>query len=174
MTKKGALELSVNTIVVVVIGITLLVLGLVFVRNMFGNIESLTKDAFTRAKAEIRTSSNVNQLLTISPDNIKIEQGSADVVNVIVANLEEDPASFYLEATGSDEKIDCSFADTMTTKSLDYTLSSGEQASINLIADEKKGPLRMASCNINIIGDFTGDRNDQVIVEVIKKSGILG
>ena len=46
--KKGALELSVNTIVVIVIGVTLLILGLVFVRNIFTKIFSWISEDFSK------------------------------------------------------------------------------------------------------------------------------
>ena len=49
MNKKGALELSMNTIIIIVIGVVLLSLGLIFVRGLFGQVESLSKSAFETA-----------------------------------------------------------------------------------------------------------------------------
>jgi hypothetical protein len=53
--KKGALELSVNTIVIIVIAVTLLTLGLVFVKTIFGNLTDITKQTFEQADQEIRS-----------------------------------------------------------------------------------------------------------------------
>ena len=54
MNKKGAMELSINTIVIVVIGITLLVLGLVFVRGIFDKLGDLGGGAFQKAEQELK------------------------------------------------------------------------------------------------------------------------
>ena len=44
--KKGALELSINAIVIVILAMTLLGLGLGFVRGMFGKITGISDDTF--------------------------------------------------------------------------------------------------------------------------------
>lgn len=54
MGKKGAIELSMNTIVVVVIGITLLVLGLVFVRGIFQRLGIIGTKAFEAGEQELK------------------------------------------------------------------------------------------------------------------------
>ena len=51
--KKGALELSVNTIIIIVIGVTLLTLGLLFVRNIFTQTTDLSQTAFENANREL-------------------------------------------------------------------------------------------------------------------------
>lgn len=54
INKKGALELSLNTIVVVVIAILILTLGVVFIKNTMFKIGELTKMTFEQADAELR------------------------------------------------------------------------------------------------------------------------
>lgn len=53
--KKGSLELSVNAIIIVVLAMTLLGLGLGFIRNMFQNITSTTTDVQTQVREQITT-----------------------------------------------------------------------------------------------------------------------
>ena len=58
--KKGALELSINTIVVIVIGVTLLILGLVFVRGIFEKVQKISDTAFDKASELLGGLENVN------------------------------------------------------------------------------------------------------------------
>ena len=53
MKKKAALELSIGTVVVIVIGITMLILGIVFVRNVMCGALGLTGDLNDKVKGEI-------------------------------------------------------------------------------------------------------------------------
>lgn len=173
-SKKGALELSMNTIIIIIIGVTILSLGLLFVRGIFKQVESLSKSAFETADAEIGQISNVDKPLTLVPKDISVEQGSAETVEVIIANFEPNEINIQVTATPptNNPKIDCSFADTMQPYSNQYILASGQQASITLIVDEKNGPLGNYVCNIDLSGEglpATGDFNDQLIVRVVKK-----
>jgi len=54
MKKKGAIELSMQTIVIVVISVTLLVLGLIFVGGMFKKLEKIADVAFDEADRMLR------------------------------------------------------------------------------------------------------------------------
>jgi len=62
MNKKGAIELSMNTIIIIVMGVVLLSLGLMFVRGIFSQVEGLSKSAFETADAEIGIMSNARCL----------------------------------------------------------------------------------------------------------------
>ena len=71
--KKGALELSINTIVIVVIGITILSLGLIFVKNMFGSLEKTQKGVFEGAEKEIgKIGGEEGKGLLVAPSQIEI------------------------------------------------------------------------------------------------------
>ena len=49
-SKKGAIELSMTTIIVIIMGITLLSLGLIWIRGTFSEITGLSKGAFEKAE----------------------------------------------------------------------------------------------------------------------------
>ena len=48
--KRGAIQLSVTTIVIVIIAVTLLSLGLLFVRDTFGRIDRMSDTIFTKGE----------------------------------------------------------------------------------------------------------------------------
>lgn len=168
MNKKGALELSMNAIIIIVIGVVLLSLGLMFVRGIFSQVEGLSKSAFDTADAEISMISNINQPLTLVPSELDIERGSAEVIDVIIANLGETLIQTTLNVVSTDiTNIDCSFADTLSPNSNPYQLASGEQALLKLIVDEKGGPLGLDTCSI-LADNLPGQNTGVVIITVVK------
>src|SRR3990167_4628958 len=83
--KKGALELSMNTIVIVVIGVTLLVLGLGFVTGIFGNLESLTQNVFVEAENSINQIATHNEKLSVPGDiNAATENNARVGIKILV------------------------------------------------------------------------------------------
>ncbi len=53
INKKGAIELSIGTIVIIVLSLTMLILGMVLVRSIMCGAIGLTTETNTKAKAEI-------------------------------------------------------------------------------------------------------------------------
>src|SRR3989338_6223026 len=90
-TKKGALELSMNTIVIIVIGVTLLILGLAFVRNIFGKVGGLAEGAFEEAQGKVSDFSTISKSLTVSPERIDVKKGDSKIIAVVIANLKDKP-----------------------------------------------------------------------------------
>src|SRR3989344_2269144 len=61
MTKKGAIELSMTTIIVIVLGVTLLILGFAFIKGIFGKLEGISSTTFDKANIpELLVSLRVN------------------------------------------------------------------------------------------------------------------
>lgn len=52
-TKRGAIELSVGTIIIIVLGVTMLILGMVLVRNIMCNTIALTTDVNSKVTDEL-------------------------------------------------------------------------------------------------------------------------
>lgn len=84
MKKRGALELSINTIVIVVIGITLLTLGLAFVKNQFGGLTELSEGVFGAAKTEIGKIHGGAKFT--APTQVTAKQGETTTFTIFVAN----------------------------------------------------------------------------------------
>ena len=60
--KKGAIELSMTTIIVIVMGVTLLILGITFVRTIFTKIQNISETTFDQAGDILGEIENVNEL----------------------------------------------------------------------------------------------------------------
>lgn len=166
-SKKGAIELSMTTIIIIVIGITLLTLGLTWIRGVFRDLDDVTVGAFEQADAAIGELGTIDSELTISPDSIKVKQGGAKTVDVVIANFEDSSVAFQASVSSSSEKVLCVFADKKSSVSKEYNLGSGQQAEIKLIVDEKGGPLGLETCVVEVSG-ITGDNTEELIVEVVK------
>ncbi len=169
--KKGALELSINTIVVIVIGVTLLILGLVFVRNIFAKIDTLSSDSFAKAEGELGKLSGVDASLTISPERIEVEKGGAKQVKIILANLGSTTVSASAKATsGAPSTLECVFNDGIPADgtSETYTIDSGEQVTLNLIVDDLGSDIGITNCVIDAVG-LTGQTKKGLTIEITPK-----
>lgn len=170
MKKRGAIELSMSTIIIIIIGITLLSLGLMWVKGTFSKITLTSERAFEQTDAVIEELyGDVNKLLTIMPGSIDVKQNEQDTVNVIIANLGTDEIDIHVEVTSMDEKIDCFFADTGELNTNNYKIKSGNQVSVKMIVSEMGGNLGIKVCNVIIpeLKDIT-DYQDSLIINVKK------
>lgn len=102
-SKKGAIEMSMQTIIIVVIGVTLLTLGLRFVYTTFSGISS-QQQGITEL-----TNTQINELfgqseepIYLTKDSITIEQGETETVDVNVRNNDYDDGVFKYEVLVSD------------------------------------------------------------------------
>jgi hypothetical protein len=75
-TKKGALELSIGTVVVVVIGMSMLILGLVLVKTIFSGSTSSVDDLNEQVQNEILN------LFDDNSGNLMVKLGSANTAKV--------------------------------------------------------------------------------------------
>lgn len=81
--RKASLEIGVNTIVILVIAMTLLGLGVVFVRNFMGKLGS-TVDVID--VADIKNPPTSDQPIKLMPNTITIKAGKDKNVDVLVYN----------------------------------------------------------------------------------------
>jgi len=172
MDKKGAIEMSMTTIIVIVLGITLLILGLTFIRGIFTKIGGISDETFDKAQTMLTGLENVDQFLTVSPKRIEIEQGKDDVVSVIIANFGNQPITVTATATvrKNDPDLGCEFFE----DSENLLIGSGKQQSLPLVVSDDDGALRRAGCNVIITGGPEGEDNvGSVIIEVVKSRGLV-
>lgn len=172
--KRGALQLSITTIIIVVIGITLLVLGLVWVRGIFEELGELSEKTFDEANTLLGNLEDPNSLLTLTPDTKKIEQnGDGGVITIWIVNLETDPITVSAKTVTGDNKLDCKFfkAGDRTEELGPYTLNSGDQKELKVIVQDNGGNIRTTGCDVVLSGVSTVDNERTIIVRVEKKSG---
>lgn len=90
-SKKAAMEMSMGTIVTIVLLMSVLVLGLVFVKNIFGTAKGaldMTDDQLTK---ELTKMYGDDSEIQIFPTSLKLElkHGKSDEIAVLVRNLKE-------------------------------------------------------------------------------------
>ena len=96
--KKASLEISVQAIVIVVLAMTLLGLGLGFVRNLFTDISSTTEDVQAQVKQRILDDLITNdKKLSFPKTEIRIDKGEAEVLTVGLRNKQDTPLYYFLE-----------------------------------------------------------------------------
>ena len=85
--KKASLELSIRAIVIVVLAMTLLGLGLGFVRNMFKDIGGLSEDISEQIRQKILDDLITNDKKVAFPKTeITIDKGGSEVLTVGIRN----------------------------------------------------------------------------------------
>ena len=94
MSKKAALELSINAIVIVILAMTLLGLGLGFVRNMFKDIGDTTSSVQDQVREQIlddwRTG---DKKLSFPSSQVTIDSGDEQLLAMGVKNV--DPRKLF-------------------------------------------------------------------------------
>ncbi len=128
VSKKGAMELSMNTIVVVVIGITLLVLGLVFVRGIFTRLGGLGGSAFQKAEQELQQIQSGETKINF-PQNVEVDKGGSAVEEIRVCNTDgtlEANSNLKLELTNFPVGLTITAAGKIIQGTASQTISLGE------------------------------------------------
>lgn len=79
--KKGAIELSIGTIVIIVLAMSMLILGIILVRNIFKGSTNSVDELNSKVRSEIRTLFSTNKdsdiiVLLGSDKTARIEQGT--------------------------------------------------------------------------------------------------
>lgn len=169
--KKGAIELSMTTIIVIVIGITVLSLGLVWIRGLFKDIGGLTEGAFEKAEGEIgEIFGQSDEPLAISPTSISVEQGETARADVLVQNFANTQVfvSAKVENVQNKEGVVCAFLDTLTASSDSYSLRSGEQIRLGLGIEAKgNAPLDTYVCKVIVLGLSEGSKAATILIHVV-------
>ena len=167
--KKGALELSINTIIIIVLGVTLLSLGLIFVNRIFGNVEELGGTAFERAQSELeKIQGDINEYLTVVPSKVKVQQGKSTGVYILVTNLgEQSLTGLQATLTSYQEDVTCKFLDKTENKNIRDLESGGQDKIEVLIQTTKVSSLGTKTCAVKIPG-LPGDNEKGIIIEIEK------
>ena len=177
--KKGALELSINTIIIIVIGITLLTLGLVFVKNIFTKLTDISDDTFSQAETEI--SKMHGEARFTVPPVVKVNQGDRTTTKIYVGNdgvsCSSESFTLSLEKTTSfDEtmiKAQIISEPTVTIKAgyeAEYVIQVASTADAPLTKGSLEGPAYKVSATCGG-KDYA---NSAFTIEVEKGSGVFG
>ena len=151
--KKGALELSINTIVVIVIGVVLLSLGLVFVRGIFRQTTDLSDKAFEDANRQLDAlSGSVNEFVTVAPETIRVNAGDTSGFSVLVKNVEIGTYSnVKAELESYDQNVRCEFLDNTQERTL-RTLTPGTEERLNIRIRTTRSSIGSFGCKFSLVG----------------------
>ena len=98
MHKKAALELSINAIVIVILAMTLLGLGLGFVRNMFRDIGDTTSQVQDQMKEQILDDlRRGDKKLSFPSQKIELEGGEEEIIAIGVKNTQAETLDFTID-----------------------------------------------------------------------------
>ncbi len=107
-SKKGAIELSMTTIIVIVMGVTLLVLGLVFIRGIMLKTTGLTEEAFADAEREIQQRIGASDKIYVSGGlRWEAEPGKSLARVIGIRNFDPNPdssAPFTVDMISTDNR----------------------------------------------------------------------
>lgn len=157
-SKKGALELSINTIVVIVIGVTLLTLGLVFVRGILTKATDLSDEAFEDANRQLDAlGGNTNEFLTIAPETVRVKAGDIGGFSVLIKNVEQKSYSGLIakvttSPNGLEKGIKCEFVDDTTNKNLKTPFGPGSNERFNVRVKTTKSSIGAFGCEFSLSG----------------------
>jgi hypothetical protein len=176
MNKKGAVELSMTTIIIIVIGITVLSLGLVWIRSVFTDIGGITESAFEQGQTEINeVLGGSDQPVALTPSELTLDQGGTETAALVLNNLGSGSvtAQASVEAIASGgttpDTFVCAFSDTYSSTSNSYTLSSGEGLSgLVLLVEDQGSNLGTYICSVTVTGLSDGTEIVSLIVNVEK------
>ena len=92
LSKKGAIELSMTTVVVIVLAMTMLILGLILIRNIFqgatSNVKSIN-DKVREQRNSLFLENNDQKIVVYLPDGLaSVKQGDTFAVEFAVRNID--------------------------------------------------------------------------------------
>jgi len=176
MDKKGAVELSMTTIIIIVIGITILSLGLVWIRSVFSDVGELTSGAFEQGDAQIQEIfGGTDQPVALSPSETTLSQGDTETATLAINNL--GGGSVTVSATAESKALGgatadsliCAFSDTLGDSSNTYTLTSGSGVGgLKVIIEDKGSAIGTYACVITVTGLSEGTQTTSLVVNIDK------
>ena len=115
MNKKAAIELSIGTIVVIVLAMSMLILGLVLVRNIFTGATDNVRELNDKVKDEIRglfQKEEQRVIIRLTEDTANIKQGDEfgiafGVKNILSGTTATEKFSYQVELDDPDIRQNC-------------------------------------------------------------------
>jgi hypothetical protein len=170
--KKAAIELSINTIVIIVLAMSMLILGLVLIKNLFGGADDVIKLTNDQVISKINEQFGSEEKVAIYPitEEVTIKQGKQGGFALVIRNqltgASSQNAKFsYTVKPASDIKADCgiseaelmSFFVAGSDSDKDIPIATGEPLVKKILLQTQKGdPL----CTVQFRIDVTNDGNN--------------
>ena len=155
-SRKGSLNISVEAIVILILAITMLGLGLTFMKNLFGQTTSQLGDIAQDIKNQkIKDLQNSDERLNFDSEDLKVEKGESKEVYFAIKNDDDSlqDTEFSINFRCTDQiKEDASFEDiTFEFFKVTKKLALNEIQVMKVIAGAKpKAKSTTYSCNVDI------------------------
>lgn len=98
--KKGALELSMNAIVIIVLAFAMLGLGLVFTRTLLTQATAGASSVTDTAREQILDSLRESDKKMSVQKDIKVSKGDSSLIGIGLKNLGETPSEYTISVKG--------------------------------------------------------------------------
>ncbi|MFA4887755.1 MAG: hypothetical protein WC595_06090 [Candidatus Nanoarchaeia archaeon] len=168
--KKGAIELSMNTVIIIILGVILLGLGIAFVTGVFDKINQTQQQIFANLGDKIKLGAKGEDLLEVS-NQVELKQQSFAITQVSLSNLESTPITVSVSVNPRNPKVNCLFADTEKADSETYTIESGKSVTLTLLAQDNGASLnQVTTCSIKVNNAPAGyQATKSIVINVVKK-----
>ena len=153
--KKGSLELSINAIIIIVLALTLLGLGLAFIRNQITSLGDTTTAVQEQIRQQILDDLRTgNKKLSFPTSEIKIQSNGETVVAIGVKNVEDNDLNFRIEMYD------------LTTPGAETLLTSGTATGSRFFWDTSNQVLSVGEANVYGIKLFAPQGADTYLYKV--------
>jgi len=177
MNKKGAIELSMTTIIIIILGVILLVMGIGWITSMLSGAEDITDSAIKGGQEQVQNIlGSSKEPLTLYSTNIDLEQGSYAYIGAIILNDQGDTGEYKLETamTSSDDNdLDCYIAE-VKSLSEDFSLTSGRDSSRTIVVEDAGNTaLGLYGCTVKLTRDGEEISKESILVNVVESGGLF-
>lgn len=145
--KRGAIELSMTTIVIVVIGITILTLGLRWIYSIFTSLEEQSQQLDKLTQDEIRDIfRRTDEAISSLQSSFSVEQGKKYNLDIYIRNIKSESHKYKYKFETDQESIPSTvtpeaFIRKITWFKIEFSLASGEGYKNIAVFDTKGLPL---------------------------------
>ena len=165
--RRGAIELSMTTIIVIVIGVTLLILGLAWVRGMFEKVTSLTDQAFDTAEKEIQNNMGPSDKFYVGGLDFALDPGKDRIISVGIQNFGTEGESNMFKIIASSGKQGCEASKWFVLPD-EFELFVGDKIGVPVLIKVPKGTEPGKTCPFTIKSEKDGNSygSQPIIVKV--------
>jgi len=146
MNNRGSLELSIQTIIIVVIAFVVLGLGLGFVREQFAGIGSTTTAVQEQISQQILDDLRTgNKPLSFPASKLSLETTEESVQAIGIKNTKDSPLNLVVKFEVRDDEGE--FKQFVSSKSLTFSSSTGDTSAM-ILWDDTSQPLKAGETNV--------------------------
>ena len=154
--KKGSLNLSINAIVVLILAITMLGLGLSFMKNIFGGAtEEFEKVGGTVEKQMIEQMKESANIIELSRPSIDIKKAGKDQIFIAMKNVQSESEQFKIITPDKSDLGDCGTSCpcdgiTLKYKKKETTVASGVSTVLPINVEAGSNAIE-GTCFVDIV-----------------------